>query len=463
MSPAPHAARLSFAANLIRESHTFQRIRFSIGKQLTRAAASSTRGRIKLLCSKPKARAAAHWLIAKNRQLAAIAYPLLPFARAAITRNNIAMQGKVETVKFNISQTELQNALGVVSKGAATHSTLPILSGVHLHAEDDALILQTTDLDRSIQYRVPALVEEEGEIVVPAKLFTDIAKNLPDGAVHFANDDNNATITCSSSKFTIHTMPAEDFPGFPSLEVDQSIEIPFNEFADMVKKVARVVSRDETRAILTGVFLTTINGNLRMVATDSYRLALADNKNVSGLGDFNVTISGVFLREIAALPASERPVVISVSNNQIMVEYQGITYINRRLEGNFPNYQQLLPKDYKTRVTLNVKELLAAVKRASLLSNTSAPVKFDINAASQTVQLSSVSQDVGTVDEVLRVRVEGEDTVIAFNSAFIQDGLQAMDTDDVFLDLQSTMRPGIFRATGTEEFLYLVMPVRIPA
>ena len=367
-------------------------------------------------------------------------------------------------MKFNISQSELQNALGVVSKGAATHSTLPILSGVHLRAEEDVLVLQTTDLDRSIQYRVPALVEEEGEIVVPAKLFTDIAKNLPDGAVNFTNDDKNAKISCASSKFTIHTMSAEDFPGFPSLEVDQSVEIPFNEFADMVKKVARVVSRDETRAILTGVFLTSIDGNLRMVATDSYRLALADNRNVSGLGDFNVTISGVFLREIAALPASEKPLVISVSNNQIMVEYQGITYINRRLEGNFPKYQQLLNSNTpSTRVTMNVKELLAAVKRASLLSNTSAPVKFDINTASQTVQLSSVAQDVGSVEETLRVRVEGEDTVIAFNSSFVQDGLQAMDTDDVFLDLQNSMRPGIFRATGTEEFLYLVMPVRIPS
>ena len=363
-------------------------------------------------------------------------------------------------VKFSISQAELQSALAVVSKGAAAHSTLPILAGVHLHTEDDALVLQTTDLDRSIQYRVPALVEDPGEVVVPAKLFTDIAKSLPDAAVHFETSDRTATILCDTATFSIRTMSAEDFPGFPSIDVEQSVEIPFHEFADMVKRVARVVSRDETRAILTGVFITVIDGQLRMVATDSYRLALADNAKVTGLGEFSATISGAFLREIASLPVSEQPVTLAVSYNQIMVRYQDIVYINRRLEGNFPNYKQLLPNAYNTRVTFNVKDLLAAVRRTSLLSNTSAPVKFDINIASQTALLSAVSQDVGSVQEIVRVDAEGEDVVIAFNSAFVQDGLQAIPTERTNLDIQNGMRPGIFRADG-EDFLYLIMPVRL--
>ena len=366
-------------------------------------------------------------------------------------------------MKFSISQAELQNALAVVSKGAATHSTLPILSGVHLHTEDDSLVLQTTDLDRSIQYRVPALVDEPGSTVVPAKLFADIAKSLPDAAVHFESADRNATISCDSSTFSIHTMSAEDFPGFPSIEVEQTVEIPFNEFADMVKRVARVVSRDETRAILTGVFITAVDGMLRMVATDSYRLALSDNARVTGIGGFEAAIPGNFLREIAGLPLSEQPVSLSVSYNQIMVKYQDITYINRRLEGNFPNYRQLLPDSYGTRVTFSVKDLLAAVRRTSLLSASSAPVKIDINIASQTALLSAVSQDVGSVQEILRVNAEGEDVVIAFNSAFIQDGLQAIPTEDAYLDIQNGMRPGIFRATGEDNFLYLIMPVRIPS
>lgn len=366
-------------------------------------------------------------------------------------------------VKFSISQAELQNALGVVSRGAATHSTLPILSGVHLQADDDALILQTTDLDRSIQCRVPALVEEPGETVVPAKLVTDIAKSLPDAAVHFEANSRSATIACGSSNFSIHTMLADDFPGFPTIEVEQSVEIPFVEFSDMVKRVARVVSRDETRAILTGVFITAVDGHLRMVATDSYRLALSDNAKVTGLGEFSATISGNFLREVASLPASEEAVTLSLSYNQIQVGYRNITYINRRLEGNFPNYRQLLPDTHNTRITFDVKELMAAVKRTSLLSSSSAPVKFDVNIASQTVLLSSVAQDVGSAQETLRVKAEGDDVVIAFNSSFVQEGLQAIATEDAYLDIQNGMRPGIFRATGDAGFLYLVMPVRIPS
>ena len=363
-------------------------------------------------------------------------------------------------MKFSISQAELQNALSVVSKAAASHSTLPILSGVHLNATEAAVILQTTDLDRSIQYKVPALVEDPGETVVPAKLFTDIAKNLPDAAVHFEARGRDATIICDSSTFSIHTMAAEDFPGFPTIDVEQSIEIPFNEFSSMVKRVAKVVSRDETRAILTGVLITVVDGKLRMVATDSYRLAMNDNANIAGLGEFTATIAGSFLQEVAGLPLSEEPMAISVSFNQIMVKYQDIIYINRRLEGNFPNYRQLLPDSYNTRITFDVRELQAAVKRCSLLTSVTSPVKFDINIASQTAMLSTVSHEVGSAQEILRVQAEGDDVVIAFNSGFVQEGLAAMPTGQTYLDIQNGMRPGIFRATEGDH-LYLVMPVRL--
>lgn len=364
-------------------------------------------------------------------------------------------------MKFSISQAELQNALVTVLKGAATHSTLPILAGVHMQTEQDCIVFQTTDLDRSIQYKVPALIEEEGSAVVPAKLFTDIAKSLPDAAVHFEAGERDATIICDTATFSIRTMAAEDFPGFPTIDVEQSIEIPFSEFSQMVKRVARVVSRDQTRAILTGVLITVMDGTLRMVATDSYRLALTDNQKIEGLGEFTATISGAFLQELAGLPMSENPVVLSISFNQIMVNYQDITYINRRLEGNFPNYRQLLSDNYNTRVTFDAKELAAAVKRTALLSSTSAPVKFDINIASQTALLSAVSQDVGSVQELLRVQAEGEDVEIAFNSAFVTDGLSVMPTGEAYLDIQGSMRPGIFRATEGEDFLYLIMPVRL--
>lgn len=159
-------------------------------------------------------------------------------------------------MKFSINRTELANALSIVLKGVSTRSTLPVLSGILIEAAGDKIILQATDLELSIQYSVAALVEEEGRTVVPGKLFSEIVKNLPDAAVHVEATDEQAFVTCDTSSFSIRALNAEDFPGFPRVDVHQKIEIPFHQFSTMVKRVSRVVSKDESRAILTGVLIT---------------------------------------------------------------------------------------------------------------------------------------------------------------------------------------------------------------
>ena len=353
-------------------------------------------------------------------------------------------------MKFSINQSELQNALSVVLKGIATRSTLPILSGIYLDAHDDTLTLQATDLELSIQYSVSALIEETGKAVVPGKLFSEIVKNLPD------------VITCDTASFSIKTLDAEDFPGFPHVDVQQEVSIPFTQFASMVKRVARVVSKDESRAILTGVLITLEDTTLKMVATDSYRLAITEAElPESSAEEFQAVIAGSFLQEISSLPRSEDDLKLALAENQIVVTYHDTVFINRRLEGNFPNYRQLLPDSYATRVSMDVGHLVAGVKRTSLLGQTSSPVRFDINMASQTVQLSAVAQDVGSAQETLSCEGEGEDVEIAFNYAYVLDGLSSVNTDNVFLEVQSSMKPGIFKADEGENFLYLVMPVRI--
>lgn len=365
-------------------------------------------------------------------------------------------------MKFSINQSELQNALSVVLKGIATRSTLPILSGIYLDAHDDTLTLQATDLELSIQYSVSALIEETGKAVVPGKLFSDIVKNLPDAAVHVEAEDDSAVITCDTASFSIKTLDAEDFPGFPHVDVQQEIAIPFAQFASMVKRVARTVSKDESRAILTGVLITLEDSMLKMVATDSYRLAITETQlEDSAAEEFQAVISGSFLQEIASLPRSDENLKLALAENQIVVTYHDTVFINRRLEGNFPNYRQLLPDSYVTRVSMDVGHLIAGVKRTSLLGQTSSPVRFDINIASQTAQLSAVAQDVGSAQETLSCEGEGEDVEIAFNYAYVLDGLSSVNTDNVYLEVQSSLKPGIFKAAEPENFLYLVMPVRI--
>lgn len=374
----------------------------------------------------------------------------------------LSMEKKGVILKFSINQSELQSALSVVLKGVATRSTLPILSGIYLDAKGDTLTLQTTDLELSIHYTVAALIEEEGQAVVPGKLFSEIVKNLPDAAVHVEAEDESVLITCDAASFSIKTLNPEDFPGFPHVDVQQTISIPFTNFSSMVRRVSRVVSKDESRAILTGVLITLEGSQLKMVATDSYRLAITEvDLEDAGADDFQAVISGGFLQEIASLPKSDTSVNLALAENQIVVTYQDTVFINRRIEGNFPNYRQLLPDSHSTRVGLSVEHLVAAVKRTSLLGQTSSPVKFDIDTSSQVVQLSSTAQDVGSAQETLSCSGEGENVEIAFNYAYVLDGLSAVGTDEVYLEVQSSLKPGIFKSAEPENFLYLVMPVRI--
>ncbi len=364
-------------------------------------------------------------------------------------------------MKLSINQSELQQALTTVSKGTASRATLPILSGILFKASGDSLVLEGTNLDLSIRCTANALIEEEGMAVIPAKLIVDVIKSLPDAAIHIEADDESAQIICDSTSFSLKTMAAQDFPGFPTVAEDQSIDIPFDLFSSMVKRVAKVVSRDESRAILTGVLLHAEDGIVKMVATDSYRLAVTET-DVEGINEpFEVVVGGSFLQDVASLPAAGATISVAAAENQIIITCQNTTFVNRRIEGNYPNYQQLLPDSYTTRACFDTVQLADAVKRTSLLSNRTAPVRLDVNGESQTIQLSTTSQDIGAAHETLGATIEGEDTEIAFNFAYVLEGLASVETAKVFLELQGSMKPGIFRAEDKERYLYLIMPVRL--
>ena len=365
-------------------------------------------------------------------------------------------------MRFSINQSELQSVLSVVSKGMSTRSTLPILAGIYLEAAGAQLTLQSTDLELSVRCSVAALVEEEGRAVLPGKLFESIVKSLPDAAVVVEERDGQATIRCDASSFSVKTLDADDFPGFPHVDVQQEIRVPFPEFSSMVKKVSRFVSRDESRAVLTGVLISLAGDVLTLVSTDSYRLAVV-NATIpdAGADEFTAVVKGSFLQELAALPRSEDPVTLALADNQIVIGYQDVTFVNRRIEGNYPNYRALLAATPTTRVTVDRLRLAAAVKRVAVVGQSSAPVRFDVNEASQTIMLTAATQDVGEACETVPCSCEGLDVQIAFNNAYTSEGLAASETDEVVLELQGSMKPGVVRSTEGEDYLYLIMPVRL--
>lgn len=363
-------------------------------------------------------------------------------------------------MKLSISQSELQNTLNVVSKGAATRSTLPVLAGILLRAEDGFLTMESTDLNLSIRSKVAALIEEEGNVVIPAVLLSNIVKKLPDAAVHLETTDDSVTILCESTSISLKTLPYQDFPAFPEVQPDQTISIPFALFSRMIKRVEKVVAHDETRPVLTGILIEANEETLRFVATDSYRLAITET-SFKGISDFSAVIPGPFLKEVAGLTPSEEEISISFNENQIIVSYGTHTFINRRIEGTYPNYNQLLPDSFTTNVVFDTRQLIDSIDRISILSNKTTPVKIDVNEPSQTVQVSTGTQDVGAGSETIGATIKGESLEIAFNYAYVLDGLRAAESNEIILELQSTQRPGIFRVEGDETYLYLIMPVRI--
>lgn len=364
-------------------------------------------------------------------------------------------------MKFSISQSELLNALTIVQKGLAQRATLPILAGIYVEAADSKVSFQTTNQEMSVQYEAAALVEDPGKAVLPGKLFIDIVKNLPDAAVFIETGDENVSISCESSSFSIRSLDPADFPLFPQIRPEQQIKVPFEAFSSMARKVCRVVSKDESRMILTGVLIAVEEGTLKLVATDSYRLAVTEHPLEGPVEEFDAVLAGSFVSDLAGLPKTGDDIAIALAENQVIVSYGDTVFVNRRIEGKFPNYKQLIPPNYETRCLVDRAAFAGAVKRASLLDSTASQVRFSINQPSQTIQLTT-TQDIGCTQEIVKAQIEGDDVEIGFNSYYVTEGLSAMGSNEVSFELLGSLKPGILRSTDEgENYLYLVMPVRI--
>jgi len=364
-------------------------------------------------------------------------------------------------MKLSVARSELLDALSVVGKGMSARSTLPILSGVLVTVAGATMTLESTDLEVSIRKTAAALVEQEGQVVVPGKLLTEIVRNLPEAAVTIETEGEIAHIRCQQSSFTIKTLNASDFPKFPQVSVDKTIVLPISVMNAAVKRVSRSVSRDETRASLTGVLVVVEGPSLRMVSTDSYRLAVSEvilEKSPSE--DLEVVVPGKALDEVSRLAGDTSEVSLGLSENQIVFSFGSTTFITRRIEGNFPNYKQIIPKESTTFIEIPTDEFISAVKRVSLMALHNSPIKLSVNVADQTLSLAAATQDVGDASEDVMIKTEGNDVGIAFNHSFLMDGLNSAGTETVRIEIKDHEKPGLIRSVGDEGFLYVLMPVR---
>ena len=365
-------------------------------------------------------------------------------------------------MKASITRDELSRALSIVSKGMSSRSTLPILSGIMISTTDKELMFQATDLEISVKCFGSAFVEEQGSTVVPGKLLGDIVHNLPDAAIQLSTEDNKFKVECMSSCFSLSTQDTADFPFFPEIDIKTSITLPPAKLADMVHKVSKVVSKDESRAVLTGILLSIENGRVQLVATDSYRLAISAMA-MERLEDqeIEVIIPGRIFDEVMKSSVSEEKITIGIADNQILFEFGSTLFVTRKIEGRYPNYRQLIPSESSCHVTVNTQVLLAAVKRVSLLAQTHTPIKFTFSPDDQVIELTSQSQEIGGATDSVTAEITGTGTEIGFNHQYIIDGLTSIETEETVIEVQTSLKPGILKSSGEEDFLYLAMPVRL--
>ena len=365
-------------------------------------------------------------------------------------------------MRFNIAKSELNEVLNIVSKGMSSRSTLPILSGILVSAEDSSVTFQTTDLEISIKHSVVADVADPGRTVIPGKLFNDIVKSLPDAAVTVATDGDQVIISCLDSAFTLSTLNPVDFPYFPQVDAGTEVALPTKKLAEVVKKVGKAVSRDESRAILTGILFSVQDDKVRLVATDSYRLAVGDLLIDADepYEAFQAIIPGRIFEDVAKLAASYDTIKVAFSDNQVVFSFGACVFVSRKIEGTYPNYQQLLPKDCSCSVRMSAADLVSCVKRVSLLAQAHTPVRFAFDATEQRATVSAKTQDVGASKAALAAKVDGDSMEIAFNHQYLLDGLTSID-GDVVIELQTSLKPGILKAAQDDGFLYLAMPVRL--
>ena len=367
-------------------------------------------------------------------------------------------------MKITVDREAFLGQLQMVSRVASTRTAIQALSGVQLLASEEACELRATDIDVSLRVPVEAQIVRPGSVVLPARLLLDVARSLPAAEVslELRPAEQDVELISGSATFHIRTLRSEDFPPFPDPDSSSAVSMPVESFIATATKVAGSASRDETRPVLTGILVSASDQELSMVATDSYRLSVKETKLASSLSSaFEVNIPARALQELARLGAGAEgdELGINVLQNQVVFTLGRAILSSRLIDGQFPNYRQLLPESFEHELRINGAELGEVVRRISLLAQKNAPLRLAFASGELTV--SAQTPDVGEAQESLPVAFQGESLEIGFNPEFLRDGLEAVQDGDLLLKLISPLRPGLIESGDGDGFRYLIMPIRL--
>jgi DNA polymerase III subunit beta len=367
-------------------------------------------------------------------------------------------------LKLTTKREELVSKLSIVSRAVSTRATIQALSGIRLVAAGGEVKLAATDNDLSLETAVAAEVAEEGTVLLPGRLLAEVARSLADESVEIESREaeRDVEIRSGSSSFHLRTLPAEDFPTLPAAAEEPGLKLPAPALEASIDLVARAASRDDMRPVLTGVLVSASGREMTMVATDSYRLAVKRTELESAIGgELEANVPARALRELSRLVSGgeAEQVAVSLLPNQALFKAGPVLLNTRLIDGQFPNFRQLLPESYEHDIRLPQPELLDVVRRVSQLAQRNSPLRLSFSSDGLTASAST--PDVGEAEESMPAAFEGEPLEIGFNPEFLREGIESIAADELMLRLISPLRPGLLQPVDNEDFRYLVMPIRL--
>ncbi|MBN3033115.1 MAG: DNA polymerase III subunit beta [Candidatus Saganbacteria bacterium] len=374
-------------------------------------------------------------------------------------------------MEFSCEKKLLQSGVSAVERLVATRSTLPIIGNVLFEAGKSGIKLSANNLEIGLELALKANVNREGSVLLPAKTLSGIVSKLPETAVSFKlNENGTVRISYDQSHFNLHSLPPDEFPSLPKVKEGKTFAVDPALFGKMIRQTIFSVSASEDKYLLTGVLIETGKGSLpgdnstiRLIATDGYRLAKRGGKTEArGDGGINVIVPARALAELAKILEGGKgeQLKVIVSGEQISFRYGESYLVSRLIQGQFPDYKQVIPKKSAAKVALNTKDFLKAAERAAVIASGSANVTlFEVRAGK--MHLSANTPDVGSVDEVLAAEIKGSDKARAsFNIRLITDVLGVVETEKTVVELGEGLSPGVIKPEGDDDYLYIVMPIR---
>jgi len=368
-------------------------------------------------------------------------------------------------MKISCEKGSLHEAVQTVARAVSSRSTLPILSNILLETGEDAATLSTSDLEIGIQRKLSLIVTEPGNTTIPARLFNEVINSLPEAMVTVESDDRELIqVTCEKSEYNLHGLPAEEFPVIPEINPATSVTLSQSLLRDMIRQTIFATSGDETRAILTGALLDLDGATLRIVATDTHRLALRRGELPVEKPEVrsSIIIPARALNEVGRLLSDdeETTVQIDISDNQVQFQTGETTIMSRLIEGQFPNYERVIPSDHEKVLTINTVPFRNAVRRCAIVAREDAN-KIIFRSSGEQLILTADSQRVGRAHEEVAVDLEGDPVEIAFNSQYLIDVLNVIDTEQIRLELGGPLNPGAIKPVGGIDYVYVLMPMQI--